>query len=230
MRMSALFLAAVAGTASADTFIWDYAGQAHNAAAGAIQSINTTYNDVTEKFTWDVTFSDGASLGTDGYTLVISPGPNPKGIEFELAMIYFDATSAVPEVSVYRYNGKNNASSYLNPADLLASTKNGDPIAAGQSDNGNARTFTLSIDAAAINAAYGPPTEPDWTGIEFGASLGIWFHPFKDLTTAYAGPELTQWSFGMGGWLDLSDVPTVPSPAGAVALLGLAGLVARRRR
>lgn len=235
MKVASVIVMALAGSAFAAPYEWNFAGEAHNNVAGTITSAKMKFNSNTQMFSWDVTFGDGVAKGTDGYTLAVSPGPNPKGHAFELALIYFDATDMNNvAVSVYRYNGENNANSFSNPGDLLASNLGGPftsaIVNATASDNAGARTFSVAIDATSINSAYGAPANPEWTGVAFGEKMGLWFHPAAGLTTAYDGEELTKWTRQKDGWLDGSDFSTVPAPASSLLALSLAGLAARRRR
>lgn len=215
---------------------WDGSSPSQNAAGGTISSLRSTFDQNTDRFTWDVTYSDGATKNTRGYWLVVSDGPNPKNIDSQLAIIYFDATNlASPKVSVYRYNGANSASSFQNPGDLLASSQGvgASDITASASQSGTSRSFSLSIDATAINAQYAPGAStvfPDWSGIEFGEQIGMWFHSIKNAQFAYNGARLTGLT-GTAGWLDgaYKSTDLVPTPgAGALALMG--GVLAIRRR
>lgn len=204
-----------------------------NADAGLVSNLHTEFDTNTDKFVWNVTFSDGVAKNSNGYWLVVSTGANPNGTAFQHAIIYFDAINlAAPKVSIYRYNGGNDATSYQNPADLLASSQVVSPtnIVASASQAAGARTFNLSLDATVINNLFGPPTNPNWEGIEFGQQLGIWFHPTAGTVTTYNGSQLT--FFGAtqaAGWYDGALIQTVPS-AGSTALLALGGLIAARRR
>ena len=102
---------AVAGGASATTYVFDSTSVAQNPSAGFIERITTTYTPSNNAFTWSVTFADQL---TTGYTLAVSPGPNPKNNPGQLALIYFDAsdTSDVA-VSAYGYNGLNALNSFV---------------------------------------------------------------------------------------------------------------------
>jgi hypothetical protein len=238
-------LCALSAVACAST-IWnyDYSGESQNTAAGTISSLNGKFNTDSDLFEWDVTYSDGTAKDTDGFWLVISPGPNPKGHNFEFAIMYFDASDINnPNLTIFRYNGQNSENSYLNPGQLLASSR----VDAGvqvktmiATQTGASRRFQIGVDATAINGLFGPPTEPDWAGIQFGTGtnfgdqdgrIGIWMHNVRGLSTAYndAG-ALIDWDYSSQGWLDLSNRPvTIPAPT-AAALLGLGALVSGRRR
>ncbi|MEO1007187.1 MAG: hypothetical protein AAFX79_01315 [Planctomycetota bacterium] len=256
-RLIAVAVLAAAGTAVAQpkeyTFNWNFGDTSHNDRGGRIDSITSTYNEKTERFTWDVTFSDQI---TDGYTLVVSPGDNPKGITGELAMIYLDASEFVDGgsgdivTSVYGYNGQNGATSHIDGDASTPGTQTPGRIQTSIYDsfvNGvsvvdnvdGSRTFSLDIDASVIQDAFPPPPGGDWTGVAFGEEIGVWFHPFKNLDTTYFGAGdagdgfLNTWS-GRDGWLDLRDQGTsfviVPLPtSAALAAVGL-GIVGLRRR
>ena len=205
-----------------------------NSAAGQISSIASTYDAGTQMFNWDVTFSNGVAAHTDGYWLVVSTGPNPKGSQGQLAIMYFDATNlANPAVSIYRYNGQNSNSSYSTPGDLLASTKASGQttIQASASDSGGKRTFDLQVSAAAINSKYNAGNGyPDWQGIQYGSQIGVWFHPVANLTTSYNGQKLTNFC-GTEGWFDSANECTTKIPApGSLAILATGGVLAARRR
>jgi hypothetical protein len=216
-----------------------------NTAGGRLSNLDARFNPTTDRFNWNFTVSDGVAMDTDGYRLVVGPGPNPRISQFEYAIIYFDASNlSNPNVSIYRYNAENNTSSFSNPGDLLATNRMSgqSTIQASASQNGAARTFNLQVDAATINNLFGPPGQPDWQGIRFGEAqnptnvtnkIGIWFHPVGGLTASYDNAnQLTSFNVGTQGWYDGSNttVVLVPAPASA-AMLGLAGLfVARRRR
>ncbi|MEL6740941.1 MAG: hypothetical protein AAFP26_09840 [Planctomycetota bacterium] len=235
-------IVALAGGASAQTRIWEWNQGDTNSSnnGGIIDRVYTTYNANTEILTWEVDFADQVA---EGFTLALNDGPNPKGDAGELALLYFDATNmADVNISVYGYNGQNNQSSYIDgspaggqqQADRISTNVLGLEsafIAASAVDNGAGRTFSFTLDASAINAhsPLHPGSEP-WGGIGFGELIGYWFHPVKNLTTAYDMQTgyLTDWS-GQQGWLDGANKITTPTPA-AAGLLGLGGLAASRRR
>lgn len=240
-------MCAAAGAASANVYTWEWNPGDHgvNNNGGTFHHILARYNTNTQKLLFELTFADQVS---NGYTLALNDGPNPKGHAGELALVYFDATNMGDvRTSIYAYNGLNTQTSYLDgspvsgnqsPDRILSSI---DPVAglaisATAWDHGNLRTFRLELDASDINSHIpmypGPQGPSEWTGIQFDDLMGIWLHPVKNLSTSYneAG-FLTHWS-GTQGWIDGSNFTTdVPAPGFAAITLasGLAGLRRRRR-
>jgi hypothetical protein len=83
-----------------------------------LETISSTYNSDTERFTWDVTFNAIGASDVDGFWLVVNNGPNPKSADVnELAIMYGDLNTQT--LSTYVYNGANNANSISNPGILL---------------------------------------------------------------------------------------------------------------
>ncbi|MFM9956530.1 MAG: hypothetical protein ACKVZJ_00500 [Phycisphaerales bacterium] len=237
---------AACSSANAAIFAWDWnrgepVSAGINDTGGAIGGISTTFDTLTNRFTWEVTFTNQV---TDGFTLVLSPGANPKGHAGELAIIYFDNKDMnAPRISAYNYNGLNTLTSY----------KDGAPIDGNQTpdritnsllegpafesitaqDVGTTRVLSFAMDATSLNVhnPLYPSGQNDWTGVAYGEALGIWFHPIKNLNRSYNDSGyLTNWS-GNHGWMDGFGIATreVPTP-GSVALLGLGGVVALRRK
>lgn len=229
---SAVVACALSGAASASVFGYNYAGPGQNNDAGTPNMIHSTFNDVTDQFTWTVTFNDGVAKDTDGFWLVVSPGPNPKGHAWEFAIMYLDASNILnPKATVYRYNGANAPDSYFNPGDFLGSSQVAGPsnITASALQSGGSRTMNISLDATFINNLYGPPAQPDWTGIQYGNKIGVWFHPVAGLNASYnSDGSLSNYAFARQGWVDFSN-GNAPAP-GTLALIAMSGLVARGRR
>jgi len=247
-RVQAVFIvcAGLAATgASADVFQWDWSAAADgtrglNMRGGEFESVHAEYNSSDNRFLWEVVFSDQI---TDGYTLAVNNGPNPKGHAGELALIYFDATHPDVRVSAYAYNGQNTLLTYRDGSpqagdqdpDQIFGFNHSSILRASSEDIGAKRKMTLEIDAGVINAhspAYpGPGGSAEWTGIAFDEMLGLWMHPLTELTTGYDQDEsLTAWS-GSQGWFDASSLKaaSVPAPH-TLAIFGLGGLAACRRR
>lgn len=249
-RLVSGFLALGGATAvNASIYTWSYTppNPAQNAAGGQIVSIEAAFNTLTEEFSWYARFGavpNRPDLLTDAFTLVVSPGPNPKNHPGEMAMAYFDATGGSPRLTIYGYNARNDMSSYFDGSNLTG-TQPPDRIATSLNDLANVfadvsivnhgdgtRTLGFTLDAASINAhlpLYPDPQDP-WTGVEFGAFLGVWFHPFAGVTTAYADHYLSSFSWQKQGWLDANYLQTmmIPEPA-SLGLLALGGFVIARR-
>ncbi len=191
-------------------------------AGGDIKNVTTTYNEDTHEFTFEMTIADPYGRTTEGFTLALNDGPNPKG-SGELALFYFDAssTNASPVVSAYAYNGLNTQTSWkdgsaaggIQPADQIASSLGANSpfssITATTDANGNhVYSFTLNADFIQNHVPdYGDAA--DWTGLGFDQSLGIWLHPVADIVTDYdANGYLTQWETCAQGWYDASNLTT----------------------
>jgi len=79
--------------------------------------VGGSFNNVTDRFTWDVSFNTGPAE-VDGFWLVVNNGPNPKQSNAkELAIMCGDM--ATGRLSTYVYNGANNANSWNDPNILL---------------------------------------------------------------------------------------------------------------
>ena len=184
---------------------------------GDIKNVTTSYSDDTKDFSFSLTVDDIS----DGFTVAINDGPNPKGHGGEMALIYFDASGAQPVISVYAYNGANTQTSWMDgsaaagvqtPDQILNSIANAGLFSnISVVDNGNGtQTFSFDMDASTIqnfNPTYGPDGE--WSGVAFDDALGIWLHPVTGLSTSYGQDGfLTQWDHQGQGWYDTSNQPT----------------------
>ena len=179
---------------------------------GDIKNVTTSYNAGSNEFSFSLKVDDISQ----GFTLALNGGPNPKGHEGEMALLYFDASGPDPVVSVYAYNGQNTQTSWqdgskaggIQAADhILNSTANADLFSniTVTDDGAGNKIFSFTMDATMIqnhDPAYGP--DGDWTGVAFGDEIGLWLHPVKGLSTSYDGDgHLTQWS-GAQGYYDTS--------------------------
>jgi len=232
---------AAAGSASATLFQYATDSLSGNDAGGALHSLVTSYDSSSHQFTWSVTFSNQI---TEGFTLAVSPGPNPKNNPGQLAMLYFDAsTPGDVAVSAYGYNGQNSLTSFIDgdgstphieDPDFIAGTEAagadhfGGVTEASVTDSLGMRTMTLTMDASVIQdhtPMYPDGTDP-WTGVSFGEHIGFWFHTFTDLQTTYndAG-RLISWTYDGHGWSDQANLETVIVPLPPAVWAGLAGLL-----
>jgi hypothetical protein len=242
-------LAVAATLASASEYRWNWTaaqGGGVNNAGGAFESVTASYNTASQRFVWDVVFSNQV---TKGYTLAINNGPNPKGHAGELALIHFDASNQnSPKVTAYAYNGQNAINSWIDGNGAVAGNQTPDVIetaldtswinSATVTDAAGKRRFLLDINVAGINGhtPLYPSGQNDWTGAQFGNQIGLWFHTFTGLATTYnAQGQLGDWNYNQHGWFDAANYQTILVPLPAGAWMGMAGLigvgvVARKRR
>lgn len=189
---------------------------------GEIQNVTTEYNEGTNEFSFSLVIDDPTNGKTsEGFTVAINNGPNPKGHGGEMALFYFDASGANPIVTAYAYNGANtqtswndgSAASGTQPADKIVSSLNANSpftsITSTIDADGN-HVFSFTMDASVIVdhiPTYGNPA--DWTGLTFDESIGIWLHPSADITSSYGQDGfLTSWGYGSKGWYDTSNQTT----------------------
>ena len=186
-----------------------------NNRGGAVTSITTSYDSGSQTFTWEYTVTDE----NDGFWLVVSPGPNPKGVREELAILYGDLGNN--QLTAYEYSGNNDGRSYIPPNETLLGTFN----SLTETDHADdTKTVSFSIDATDINAHF----NGTGSGVAYAESLGVWFHPltgsdFSYSTVADANGNFAISSFTQGtqGYYDTRDlVTTVPEP-GVLSLAGL---------
>lgn len=248
MLLGATAVAALAGTASASTYQFDFApgdpgNYGINNNGGTFERVQSTYNSATNQLSFSVTFSNQV---TKGFTLAINNGANPKGHGGEMALFYFDAKNMGDvKLTAYNYNGQNNATSWKDgdgqaggnqtPDLIRSSTEEGWIQSATAQDVDGKRILSFSIDASSIvghNPSYGD--SDDWTGAQFAEAMGIWMHPFRNFNGNYdANGNLTSLGLGGEGWFDGTMLQTrlIPLPSAAgMAGLGLIGLGLRRRR
>lgn len=185
-----------------------------------LETISSTYNSDSERFTWDVTFNATGAADVDGFWLVVNNGPNPKAADVnELAIMYGDLSTQT--LSTYVYNGQNNANSINTPGILLQT----------DSFSVSSDSFSIDIDATAINAWAGG----SYTGISYDENIGIWFHVATGSQFTYdENGNITDFAFAQQGWFDKAHLKTTTqvSESGVFALLGLGlmGLASMRKR
>jgi hypothetical protein len=201
---------------------YTYTKSGGNNLTGDIDNVETSYTPENQEMTFTLTMSENGNAIANGFTLVMSPGSNPKGHAGELAILYFDGSDVNNlTLSAYAYNGQNTSISNMDgseasgmqaPDQIISSITNDNFVKSiSMNDSGGERTFTFTIDTSEINAhtPLYPAVTDDWTGIEFGAAAGMWLHPQSGLDTEYdANGFLTQYSYNASSWHDTNNVPT----------------------
>jgi hypothetical protein len=213
-----------------DTFVFvkNYMNETQSAAAGRTSIVRTTYNPASKRLTWEATFKPENGVLPNGFTLAINNGPNPNGMPGQLALFYFDCSGtgpiADPILTVYGYNGLNNANSFKDGDGIAANDPNPDRIATSlagapwvvsltcRTNMDGTRTLGFDIDATDICQhlpLFPDPSMNPWTGAQFDLNLGFWFHPFKLTNTDYNGDGyLTAWERSHTGWVDVANERT----------------------
>ena len=259
LALTALLALSATLSAHATTYLYSSNGAGSvNGGAGNITAVTTTYDDVAHTLTWSTTLTSESGSIADGFWLVLSDGPDPKGLNDQLPIYYFDATQSFdptgtynglsPTLTAYGYNGLNSNSSYLDPGVGLMSSVSG---VAWNSTNQltasgdlTSRTFSFTLDVSNldsslfVNSRYanaGVPFDPaNWDGAGFAENIGIWFHATNSggvAPTYNSEGFLKDFPAKNQSYLDTSygDTTVVPEPSSAW-LVALAGLVLIHRR
>lgn len=243
-----------AGAAHAAQYQWDWDHLSdHNDGGGVINDAQAVFNTATKRFAFNANFDNvpNSQAKTQGFWLVVSPGPNPKGTTGELAIFYMDASkidginNKNATLSVYAYNGVNADTSFKDGTghgdapdrivNSIATQSWVNSLTMVQNQNGS-RTFSFDIDATAIQGHTplypGPGGAADWTGCSFGQNIGVWFHPVAGLSTDYRTDGfLKKFDYSKSGWLDGENFKTTPEPISMIALgAGVATMLRRRKK
>lgn len=241
-------LCGVASNSDASIYQWDWVrgmsgDYGLNDTGGRFESVHATFDSTSKELLWSVTFSNTI---TQGFTLALNNGPNPKGHAGELALLYVDARAANNvRVTAYGYNGQNATNSWRDGNAAVSGDQKPDVIKndaqrgtwlmdSGVVDVGGKRTISIRVDASDLvghDPLYPDAVDP-WKGIGFDTGLGLWMHAFRTFAPTYNNNgEISALQLGSEGWFDGKNFTTrtVPAP-GAAALVGLAAVGGLRRR
>lgn len=245
MGVLAAFALVATSQASVYSFNWNKSQGGSYDGVGTLNSISSTFNSVTNRLTWNFNIGSASNPNaSNGFWLVLSPGPNPKGYSGELAIMYFDASKSVPTLTSFAYNGVNGPDSFLHATSSNSSTpdfimssigKNKQSVLGltNKTEANGSKTMGFDIDASIING-HTPkyPGGAPWTGAAYGSKVGVWFHPVKATFGYGSGGALCNLNVSKQGWFDGQNFPTtqaVPEPT-TMALLAAGSIVASRRR
>lgn len=245
--------------AFAQTYSFTVTDPASSNKAGTIKEVSSSYNKDAQTLSFSTTLFKKSGAIADGFWVVLNTGPNPKGVQDELAIFYLDAsgsydssgtaTGSGPIVSAYGYNGANSDSSFVDPGVLLKSTQTG--LAAGESTSAtgdsSSRTLGFTLDVADINSSFltsisyaneGASFDPNnWYGTGYGDGTvenkaGIWLHTLTESEFTYDSEnKITGLDYKKEGYYDSSNITTdvVPEPSSSM-LIGLCGAMLIFRR
>ncbi|MEL6879992.1 MAG: PEP-CTERM sorting domain-containing protein [Cyanobacteria bacterium J06607_10] len=235
LALAAVTLTAAVAPANASTFVFERNNVADDDQVGIFTNIKATFDTDTEIVNWSTTLKANTSTGrlAEGGWVVLSDGPNPRFDADEYVISYFDGKEGT--ATFYSYDGSLSAKSYesevyLGSTSLDVSTK------------GDERTFAFTYDASDINdAALGP----DWKGLAFDDTAGIWLHTFDGLSSSYNDDgsintlNFTTFRNGQSYYdrgnepaIEITDPDTsasVPEP-GTIAAIGIFAAAATRLR
>lgn len=246
-----VLVASLAG-AQTRTWAWNEGDDSYNNDGGKIKRISSYFNATTNDLAWHMTFGEVPSsnaLKTDGFWLVLSDGPNPKGFAGQLAIFYLDVKNAAnPVLTVYGYNGLNSDSSYKDgsqnagiqaPDKIASSIANNSFVqeltVVNNGDGTRTLGFTVNTNDSNQNIKNHVPLYPEtspWEGAQYGSKIGVWVHQVAGLNTSYGQDGfLTNFSYQKAGWLDLQNKTTTPVPEPfTMGILGLGAYAVTRLR
>lgn len=257
-RHAILAAATLAVAASADANFWRYSYA--NAGSSWFSSITAEYQPDTKRFKWDFTAGSSVNGFWLVVSPGANPKGNAGelAILYLDAKTLTANSTITPRLTVFNYNGVNGLNSHIDGNGEVAGNQTPDRIFSSlnanassvvmqltATDNGTntntARRFTVELNASIIqnHTPLYPATNGDpWTGVAFGSKIGTWFHPTAGTTSAYGTDPLnpnfnylTSFGYATQQSFDTANLNTqwIPAP-GALALIGLAGVVGVRRR
>jgi PEP-CTERM motif len=214
--VAALVLAfgtATVAQASGQSPVWTYSYNGNGVGTSGygtkITGWEASYNPNTQDFALKVAMGSEVLVGAnnnDAFWMVLNAGGNPKGLVDQLAIVYGDLKTR--ELTVYEYNGENNSDSWKKDENYI--TTYFDAI------NINGSMFDFNINVGAINSYAGGP---NWKGLQFNNTIGIWYHPTGNATVTYGNyggdpfnnNEIKGYvENSKTGWFDTDAIATTP--------------------
>lgn len=233
LALAAVSLTAAVAPANAGTFVFERSDVADDNQVGTFTNIKAVYDTDSEVVSYSTTLKANADTGrlAEGGWVVLSDGPNPRLDADEYVITYFDGIKE--KATFYSYDGSLSANSYKSET-YLGSTK------LNVSNSGDERTFAFSYDVSDINDA---ALNPEWKGLFFDETAGIWLHAFDGLSSSYKDDgsietlNFTTFRNGQSYYdrgnedaIEIADSGTpVPEP-GTIAALGVFAAAATRLR
>jgi hypothetical protein len=164
-----------------------------DAGRNALTYFSTSYDNVAQTLSFTNTWATSATNDRpDGFWVVLSDGPNPKGINNQLPIFYVDfnqglscnpspcqtGQTSTPQnrITAYTYDGVNGPLSFNTNPNPLAQWEN--KIAMSSTSNSFTTNFTINI--ASVNAVFGGNVANDRLGADFSNNVGVWFHWFDE--------------------------------------------------
>lgn len=243
-------IAVILGSAQAGTtYRYEAANINQQQDYGQIEFLSIQYDETSQRLDFGVTLGP-SNTGTspNGGWFVLSPGPNPKNSNSELAILYLDfnpaSGSSTGNLYAYRYNGvagqnTSRENSWRDRDAFITSYENG--LNVNSTDIAGRPENRIELSASLDVSSFAPGTfGPDWTGVSFEDKIGTWIH-FMALDQFWVDgtgriTEFDKLTPQLQTWYDITNDHTtkvnVSEPAGfaLAGLLMVAGLVSWRRR
>jgi PEP-CTERM motif len=238
--LGALALSSLASLSMATVYTYSNSNPAAisggEAGRNTMTYFSTSYDSYNQSLSFSNTWATSASNDRpDGFWVVLSDGPNPKGINNQLPIFYVDfnqglacnpspcqpGQGSTPQnrITAYTYDGVNGPFSYNTNPSPLQSWEN----AITMSSTTNSFSTNFSINMAALNTQFGGNVAGNGLGADFSNQVGVWFHWFDECApqqityaantsaTKTAAPyKISNFSYQSGtqGWLDGQNFAT----------------------
>lgn len=233
---SCLLCLASVSTASATVFSYEFVNgagpgnPAYSNGGGDLDYFGLFFDTATGNLTaeWTVSANNNGAL-SNGFTLVLTDGDNPKGIAMNdpsrsFAMLYFDATNANPVLTAYKYDNTTTYTSYQDP----------NPMAIGLGDQASITSISSTANADGSMSFGYTVNQAALGGLEhfFGAEVGIWFHLFDQASFSYgdSGRIAAFGAKGGRGFLDGDNLKSTEVPEPSTMALLASGVIGMRLR